>query len=215
MVAAGMENRRARVVPLASLCALALALAGCGGGDRQDADAPAGDFELDVTGATFPAKQEVAGATVLKLQVVNKGDQEIPNLAVVVQTKPTTAGQGATAFGTRSGDPQLQDSARPVWVLDKGPKGGDSAYVDTWAVGPIAPGATKTLEWKVTPVQPGEYTVGWRVAPALVGDVHLVGGRTEGTFDVSISDKPVPAHVGKDGEVVRGEEAGSSAPATQ
>ena len=39
------------------------------------------------------------------------------------------------------------------------------------------------------------------------------GGRTKGSFQVSISDDPVPAHVGKDGEVVRGEEAGSSAPA--
>jgi len=35
MVAAGMENRRARAVPLALLSALAIALAGCGGGDRR------------------------------------------------------------------------------------------------------------------------------------------------------------------------------------
>jgi hypothetical protein len=213
MVAAGMGNRRARAVPIALLGALVLAAAGCGGGERQDADAPSGDFELDVTGASFPAKQQVAGATTLKLEVVNKGDEPIPNLAVVVRTRPTTAGQSPTAFGARSGDPTLNDSARPIWVLDQGPKGGDSAYVDTWAVGPLGPGATKTLEWKVTPVQPGEYTIAWRLAPALVGDVHLVGGRTKGSFQVSISDDPVPAHVGKDGEVVRGEEAGSSAPA--
>ncbi len=212
MVAAGMGKRRARVVPLALLGALALVLAGCGGA-RQDANAPSGDFQLDVTGATFPADQQVAGATTLKLEVVNKGDNEVPNLAVVVQTKPTTAGQAAAAFGTRSGDTSLQDSARAVWVVDQGPKGGDSAYVDTWATGPLGPGASKTLEWKVTPVQPGEYTIAWRLAPALVGDVHLVGGRTKGSFQVSISDEPVPAHVGKDGEVVRGEEAGSSTPA--
>ena len=213
MVAAGMGNRRARAVPLALLSAFALALGGCGGGDRQDKDAPSGDFQLDVTGATFPAKQQVAGATTLKLEVVNKGDKAVPNLSVVVETKPTTAGQSSSAFGTRSGDTSLQDSERPVWVLDAGPKGGDSAYVDTWAVGPLGPGATKTLEWKVTPVQPGEYTIAWRLAPALVGDVHLQGGRTQGSFDVTISDEPVPAHVGKDGEVVRGEEAGSSTPA--
>lgn len=211
MVAAGMEIRRARVVLLVLLSAVVLA--GCGGGARQDADAPSGTFELDVTGATFPAKQHVAGATTLKLEVVNKGDKEVPNLAVVVQTKPTTAGQSSVAFATRSGDTSLQDSARSVWVVDAGPKGGDSAYVDTWAVGPLAPGATKKLEWQVTPVQPGEYTIAWRLAPALVGDVHLDGGRTQGSFDVTISNKPVPAHVGKDGEVVRGEEAGSSAPA--
>lgn len=210
MVAAGMGNHRARVVLLALLSALVLA--GCGN-QRQDADAPSGDFQLDVTGATFPPKQQVAGATTLKLEVVNKGDEAVPNLSVVVQTKPTTSGQAATAFGARSGDPSLQDSARPVWVLDEGPKGGDTSYVDTWAVGPLGPGATKTLEWKVTPVQPGEYTIAWRLAPALVGDVHLQGGRTSGSFNVSISDDPVPAHVGEDGEVVRGEEAGSSAPA--
>jgi hypothetical protein len=41
-----------------------------------------------------------------------------------------------------------------------------------------------------------------------VGDVSLAEGRTEGEFDVTISDEPVPARVDGDGDVVRGEEAG-------
>ena len=36
----------------------------------------------------------------------------------------------------------------------------------------------------------------------------LADGRTEGEFAVTISDRPVPARVNDDGEVVRGEEAG-------
>ena len=41
-----------------------------------------------------------------------------------------------------------------------------------------------------------------------MGDVSLGDGRTEGAFDVTISDEPVPARVNDEGEVVRGEEAG-------
>ena len=56
--------------------------------------------------------------------------------------------------------------------------------------------------------RPGRYTVAWRLSPALVGDVSLAEGRTEGEFDVTIATSPVPARVNGDGEVVRGEEAG-------
>ena len=99
-------------------------------------------------------------------------------------------------------------SARPVWVVDNGPAGGDSAYTNTWSVGPLGAGQTRTVEWELTAARAGRYTVGWRLAPALEGDATLADGETEGTFDVTISDEPVPARVGEDGEVVRGEEAG-------
>ena len=203
MVAAGMRDTRGRIAA-ALLCALAIA--GCGE-ERQDADAPSGQFDLDVTDASFPAKQRIAETSTLKLRVENTGDRAVPDLAVTVETAPGQDGQAPVAFGQSSDDPTLAASARPVWVVDEGPSGGTSAYVNTWAVGPLGEGQSKTVEWKLTAAKAGRYTVAWRLAPALEGDVSLGEGRTEGEFDVTISDAPVPARVGADGEVVR-EEAG-------
>jgi hypothetical protein len=203
MVAAGMRDARGR---LAIALLGALAVAGCGG-ERQDAHAPSGRFDLDVTAASFPAEQRIAEASTLKLEVENTGDRAVPDLAVTVETEPGEDGQAPVAFGQSTDDPTLAASARSVWVVDKGPSGGDSAYANTWTVGPLGEGQSTTLEWKLTAAKAGRYTVNWRLSPALEGDVSLGDGRTDGTFDVTISDEPVPARVGADGEVVR-EEAG-------
>jgi hypothetical protein len=199
-----MRDTRGRIA-LALLCAL---FAAACGDERQDADAPSGRFDLDVTAASFPAEQRIAEASTLRLEVENTGDRAVPDLAVTVETAPGADGQAPVAFGQSSGDPTLADSARPVWILDEGPAGGESVYTNTWAVGPLGAGRSRTVEWRLTAVKPGRYTVAWRLAPSLEGDVSLGDGRTEGEFDVTISDEPVPARVGEDGEVVRGEEAG-------
>ena len=202
MVAAGMGNSRGR---LAVLAACLLALAGCGD-ERQDANAPSGEFDVEVTDASFPPRQRIAEPATLRLEVANRGDRTVPNLAVTVETA-ATEGHAPAAFAQDRNDPTLADDARPVWILDQGPAG-ESAYTNTWAVGPLGKGQTRTVEWKLTAVEPGSYTVAWRLAPALVGDVKLAGGRTKGEFDVTISAEPVPARVDDEGEVVRGEEAG-------
>jgi hypothetical protein len=199
-----MRDTRGRIA-LALLCAL---FAAACGDERQDADAPSGRFDLDVTAASFPAEQRIAEASTLRLEVENTGDRAVPDLAVTVETAPGADGQAPVAFGQSSGDPTLADSARPVWILDEGPAGGESVYTNTWAVGPLGAGRSRTVEWRLTAMKPGRYTVAWRLAPSLEGDVSLGDGRTEGEFDVTISDEPVPARVGEDGEVVRGEEAG-------
>jgi hypothetical protein len=199
MVAAGMRDTRGRIAA-ALLCGLAFAACG---EDRQDADAPSGRFDLDVTDASFPAEQRIAKAATLRLEVENTGDRAIPNLAVTVETEPGQDGQGPVAFAQSTDDPTLAASARSVWIVDEAPAGGNTAYTNTWAVGPLDEGQSRTVEWKVTAARAGTYTVGWRVAPALEGDVSLGDGRTEGEFDVTIADDPVPARVGDDGEVVR------------
>jgi hypothetical protein len=205
MVAAGMRDSGRRLGVIAAVAALAFA--GCGEA-RQDADAPSGEFSLDVVDASFPAKQRIAEASKLSLEVENTGARAVPQLAVIVETEPAQDGQAPVAFGQGTDDPTLAASARPIWIVDRGPAGGDSAYTNTWAVGPLGAGQTRTVEWDLTAARAGTYTVAWRLAPALEGDVRLADGKTEGTFDVTISDEPVPARVGEDGEVVRGEEAG-------
>lgn len=203
MVAAGMRDTRGRIAA-ALLCGLAFAACG---EERQDADAPSGRFDVDVTDASFPAEQRIAEASTLELEVENTGDRAIPNLAVTVETEPGQDGQAPVAFGQSTDDPTLAASARPVWIVDEGPAGGDTAYTNTWALGPLGEGQSRTFTWKVTAVRPGAYTVGWRVAPSLEGDVSVGGGQTEGEFDVTIADDPVPARVDEDGDVVRGDDA--------
>jgi hypothetical protein len=211
MFARAMTARALRPRPVALLAAgtLALALAGCGGGERQDADEPEGDFRVEVVDASFPAKQSVAEQAALKIRVQNGGSETVPNVAVTVETEPREKGAAASAFSQRVSDPRLADPNRPVWIVDDAPKGGTSAYANTWALGRLAPNQSKTFEWKVTAVEAGRYTVGYRVSPGLDGKAKLAdGAKASGSFTVTISDEPVPARVNDKGEVVRGEKAG-------
>jgi hypothetical protein len=181
-----------------------LALAGCGS-ERQDEDEPEGEFTLEVVEASFPARQTTAQRAVMRLSVRNTDDRNLPNLAVTIDTESPGGGEAASAFGQASADTRLADPDQPVWVVDRGPAGGDTAATNTWAVGPVFPGQTREIEWRVTAVRPGNYTVKYSVSPGLDGRaVPANGQNTTGSFRVRISDEPVPARVNAKGEVVRG-----------
>jgi hypothetical protein len=182
---------------------LAVLAAGCGGGARQDADEPSGEFKVEIVSAFFPKSQHVAQPVQLRVRVRNAADQTLRNVAVTVETEPSK-GNAATAFGQRSTDPALADSNRPIWVLDSGPPGGDVANVNTWTAGPLGPGESKVLVWKLVASRAGSYTVAYRVSPGLTGRATAAKGDTGGSFDVTIDDEPVPARVGEDGRVERG-----------
>ena len=186
-------------------------VAGCGSGPRQDADEPSGSYKLEVAAAKFPASQSIAQDSRMIVTVRNDDTKAAPNVAVTVETDPSKAGQGTVAFGQRVNDSRLSDNERPVWIVNQGPPGGDSAATNTWALGRLGAGETKTFTWKVTAVEPGSYTLRYRVSPGLAGKAKLAaGGRTDGLFKVTIDDKPVPARVNDKGQVVRGEAPGAS-----
>ena len=192
------------------LLAALVALSGCGGGEAQDANETEGTFRLEVADATFPAKQGVAEQTTMRIRVRNPEQRTVPNVAVTVETKGASAEDGVTAFGQKSDDARLADDSRPVWILDQEPVGGTSAYANTWTLGPLKGGETKSFEWKLTAVEPGSYSLAYRVAPGLDGKAKLAeDSKATGTFDVTVRDEPVPARVNSKGEVVRGEEAGA------
>jgi hypothetical protein len=176
--------------------AAALAVAGCGGGQRQDADEPSGTFQVDVVRASFPTKQHLAQPERFVIAVRNTGHEDVPNVAVTV-----------SSFAERSEQAGLADPERAVWVIDDGPRGGTTAYVNTWALGRLAPGQTKRFVWRVTAVQAGTHTVKWQVAAGLNGKAKatLSGNRAPaGSFTVDVSAKPAQAHVDpKTGKVVR------------
>jgi hypothetical protein len=174
----------------------ALAVAGCGGGERQDAAEPSGTFEVDVVSATFPAKQHLAQPERFVIAVRNSGQKTVPNVAVTV-----------SSFAERSEQAGLADSQRAVWIIDDSPRGGQTAYTNTWALGRLAPGQTRRFVWRVTAVQSGTHTVKWQVAAGLNGKAKatLSGNRAPaGSVTVDVSDKPGQARVDpKTGKVVR------------
>ncbi|HWK25713.1 MAG TPA: hypothetical protein VNS09_04075 [Solirubrobacter sp.] len=183
------------VVPLLAAC----------GGQRQDADEPAGTFKVEVVDAVFPHRQHIAEPVELRVRVRNADRRTLDNVAVTVETRPRP-GNAAVAFGQGTRDPRLADSARPIWVLAEGPRGGDVASVNTWSAGRLGPGESRELVWKLVASRAGRFTLGYRVAPGLTGKARAAaGGRAAGTFTVTIADTPVPARVGADGEVVRGD----------
>jgi hypothetical protein len=185
---------RLRLGTLAAL--LALLLAGCGGGERQDADEPEGTFDVDVVRESWPKSQHVAEQTRLRIAVRNAGDRAVPNVAVTLK--------GLTYRDDQEG---LADPNRPLWVVDSGPRGGDTSYVGTWALGTLAPGRTKTFEWRLTPIRPGQYDVRYEVAAGLDGKAKARtpdGGRPRGSFTIRVSGEPADARVDPEtGEVIR------------
>lgn len=180
-----------------------LAVAGCGGGPRQDASEPSGTFHVEVTRASFPRVQHIAQPVALRLRVRNADRGAIANIAVTVQTQARD-GDAAVAFGQNDRGQELASAARPIWILDKGPKGADTVDVDTWTSGPLRGGESRLMTWRLVAVKAGTYTIRYRVAPGLTGKGRAASGRTSGSFRVRITDEPVPARVGPDGTVIRG-----------
>ncbi len=190
---------------MAATTVVALALAtGCGGGARQDASEQVVAYSVAVPRATFPAHQDLAERTAMKITVHNTGTRTIPNLAATIEAK----GSGTTveAFGLHSEEGDVQSSSRPVWVVDVGPFNGDTAVPNTWALGRLRPGVTKTFTWEVVAVQPGHYRLGYRLFGSLTGKSTLRlsgGGAPHGSFTVDISHTPAQVRVTKSGKIVR------------
>jgi hypothetical protein len=193
-----------------------LVLASCGGA-RQDAGEPSGTFDISIVRASFPAKQALAARATMLISVRNDGSRAVPDVAVTV-----------SSFSTASPQPGLSDPSRPVWVVDSGPQGGQTAYTNTWALGKLAPGATRTFVWNVTAVVPGLHTIGYRVAAGLNGKARAEltgGGIPEGSFRVNVSGQAPQSRVDPNtGRVIRSAPAiagggrrrgGGGAPATQ
>jgi hypothetical protein len=183
---------------------LAVGLAACGGGSRQDVNEPSGDFPVAITNAAFPSKQQLAQNENLTLSVRNTGNQTIPDLAITIFTtsnggtsqsgtsNTATTGTGTAAtdlpqaqgsFSVRSPQEGLANPNRPVWILEIGyPKlagqtasaGAEAAQTDTYSFGAVAPGESKDIVWNVTPEVPGTYTVHYRVAAGLQGKAKAV-----------------------------------------
>jgi hypothetical protein len=188
------------------VAAASVALAGCGGNERQDANEPEDEFALDVIEASFPAEQRLAETSTMRIVVRNDSNEVVPHIAVTVKNDSEDA--TGPAFAERVDDAQLADPSRPVWVVDEDPAAAFVAHTNTWAFPRVQPGDTAEFEWKVTAVQAGDYNLRYEVWPGLHGKAELAdGGTTSGTFAVNVDGRPPDARVDDDGNVVREEPA--------
>ncbi len=221
---AAVRSWRTRTFTIIGATLIAPLLAACGGGQRQDATEPSGNFPVQVSDATFPTAQRLAQHSHLVITVRNAGTQTIPNIAVticnVTCSFPAPVGEGTSvqAFAAYLNMPNLASHSRPVWIVDDapgpcnyscqsgGPGGATTAYANTWALGALKPGATAKFDWAVTAVQPGKYTVAWQVAAGLNGKAKATlaggGGKPKGTFDVTIAKAPAQSYVNGSGQIV-------------
>jgi hypothetical protein len=169
---------------------------------------------MQIVHASFPAKQSIARPTQLELRVRNTGSHTVPNVAVTLDSLEYT-----------STYPELADDKRPTWAIELGPGpvphppvptqevsqlGGDqTAYTNTWALGPLAPGKTQTFRWRLVPVKSGRYTVDYTLNAGLAGKAKAqlaAGGAPHGRFTVDIAPAPAINHVNPNtGKVAPGE----------
>ena len=192
-------RRGSRAWGPAALAASALLAAGCGAA-RQDAHEPKGSFSIEVLRASFPARQTIARPTRMLIEVRNPASRTIPDVAVSVDS-----------FNYASSFPNLADRSRPVWAVERGPDpgtdpspavetqevslpgNGQTAYVNTWALGPLGAGQTRTFTWQVVPVVAGSHTVHYAVAAGLAGKARaaaVAGGFLGGLFAVQVASRP-------------------------
>jgi hypothetical protein len=193
-----LPRATANLCACAAAAAAAVVLGACGGGERRDADAPDGTYDVRVERSSFPARQHLAERAALILTVRNTGEQTIPDLVVTVR-----------GFRDRSGGARDADVGRDVWIVDDGPGAAATAFQDTWTAGRLSPGRSTTLRWDVTPVVRGTHTLRYEIAPALTGRARAQlagGGRPAGALRAHVSATPAAARVDpRTGAVVRGE----------
>jgi hypothetical protein len=178
-------------------------VSGCGESERNAREV-ARTYPVEVLVAHFPHKQAIAHNTRLTLIVRNAGARTIPNVAVTLDS-----------FYYTSTVAKLSVDKRPVWIVNTGPGavasappvkteevnppgGGETAFVDTWALGALAPHASRAFIWRVTPVKAGVHTVHYTVSAGLDGKAlaRLAGGGlAHGGLTAAIAPAPPRTHV--------------------
>jgi hypothetical protein len=191
----GQANLRAAAVVAAA--SLVLAAAGCGGGERRDARIADRTYTVEIVRLQFPARQRLGTSPAFVMTVRNAGEARIPNLAVTLH-----------GFSQGSGDASQADTRNLVWLVDEFPPGSVTAIEDTWAAGPLAPGAQVTLRWSVTPVLAGTHALDYAVAANLAGPARTRlpdGGRPRGSITVRVDARPPHTRVDPSSGALSGE----------
>ena len=162
-----------------------------------------------MTKASFPEDQKLAKSSRMTIRVRNVGTKTIPNLAVTMGTGVGNPSAAEGPAGLTYRDEGNEDEAKPLFTIDTSPRGGETAYKDTWALGKLEPGRSKTFNWDVTAVEARPYNIGYRVSAGLDGKAMAItadGSQPAGRFTGVVSDAvPQPKVADKNGEdIIKG-----------
>lgn len=188
-----------RGAAIAAALLAATAASGCGGGDRQDKGEKDASYPVQLSRPHFPRLQGLGETASFSIAVRNPGTETIPNIAM-------------TLDGLNNPDavPGAADPERPIWIINAGPVGGRTAYVNTWTLGPLKPGQIRRFTWSVTSTVPGTHTLSYRAAGGLNGNARAVtrgNGVPEGTVTARVTRRPRTSTVDPNtGAVVYGAE---------
>jgi hypothetical protein len=124
-------------------------------------------------------------------------------------------GEGSTLpFAIRDPQPELAQPDRPVWVLaahypkfagSSAPGGAETSNQKTYDFGPLKPGKTAELVWKLSAVRAGHYNLLYAIDAGLGNQAKAKTGngvKPGGSFSVRISSARVDKEVAGNGEVV-------------
>jgi hypothetical protein len=194
--------------------AVAASLGACGGDSSSDANEPQGTYKVKVTDAAFPTEQQLGQTSLLKLGVRNSGEKTVPTLTVTLSIAGKQGQNSSLPFAVDDPTEGVSQGDRPVWVLaasyprfagSQDPGGATTSNSKTFAFGPLKPGKTANLVWKLSAVKAGDFTVLYRVGAGLGEGVKAktTGGVAPGgSFTTEISTLPPDTEVTDDGEVV-------------
>jgi hypothetical protein len=193
--------------------AVAALLAACGE-SSSDSNQQAGNFQVKVTGASFPARQFVGQTSLMKIDVRNTGKKTVPDLTVTVNIKGKAGESARIPFSTRDPQEGLANADRPVWVLSatyprvgnsSAPGGAETSAPKTYSFGAVKPGKTVEAVWKLNAIRPGKYTVAYEIAAGLSGEAKAKtssGVAPGGSFVAAITTSLPETEVNGAGEIV-------------
>jgi hypothetical protein len=116
-------------------------------------------------------------------------------------------------------NPELADPNRPIFVVngrpqsiggfpeakEAAPSGGETALVNTWALGKVKAGEEKKFRWTVTAVKAGPFHINYKVSAGLQGKAKAIGpdgAQPRGAFNGTVSNTPPQSRVADDGHTV-------------
>jgi hypothetical protein len=163
---------------------------------------------VEIVEASFPSDQKLARTSEMRITVRNAGRKTIPYISVTVGPPQPGAPQGAGNAETESPfsyqDPKNEDPSKPIFVVNKEPEGGDTAFQRTWSLGSLRPGQEKTFVWELTAVDAKPFDFRYQVSAGLDGRAKAVlagaGGPPVGRFHGRVDPTPPDAKVADDGE---------------